>query len=79
MQQTKKSLLLALALLSGCPDGGNPDRDDPLRDLASPDLACFAAPVSHVEILNACTTAQSVDKRPVLPLLSADGTLPPLP
>ncbi len=79
MQQTKKSLLLALALLSGCPDGGNPDRDDTLRDLAASDLACFSAAVSHVEILNACTTAQSVDKRPVLPLLSADGTLPPLP
>lgn len=79
MQQTKNLLLLALALLSGCPDGGNPDRDDTLRDLAASDLACFSAPVSHVEILNACTTAQSVDKRPVLPLLSADGTLPPLP
>lgn len=40
MQKKKTSLLLALALLSGCPDGGNPDRDDTLRDLAASDLAC---------------------------------------
>jgi hypothetical protein len=29
--------------------------------------------------INACTNAQAVDVKPVLPLLTADGGLPPLP
>jgi hypothetical protein len=43
----------------------------------SPD--CFTNPMTHVEIINACTTAQEVDLMPVLPLLDMDGGLPPLP
>lgn len=40
---------------------------------------CFESPKTHVEIINACTDAEHVDKQPVLPLLNADGSLPPLP
>ncbi|HEY8086715.1 MAG TPA: hypothetical protein VIF09_02690 [Polyangiaceae bacterium] len=40
---------------------------------------CFANPTTYVEIINACTDAAFVDKKPVLPLLQPDGSLPPLP
>ncbi|HVK67040.1 MAG TPA: hypothetical protein VM694_21290 [Polyangium sp.] len=40
---------------------------------------CFSDPTSHVEIINACTDAEKVDKVVNLPLLNADGSLPPLP
>ena len=50
------------------------------RDLASPpDLGCYSNPQTHIEILNACTDSQSLDKTPRLPLARPDGTLPPLP
>jgi hypothetical protein len=71
-------LLLGCLCLAGCPeepaitvaDLGSPDPDD---------SACYARPSTHLEILNACTSAQSLSKQPVLPLLRPDGTLPPLP
>lgn len=44
---------------------------------AGPD--CFSKPTTHVEIINACTDAEKVDKIVNLPLLEPDGTLPPLP
>jgi hypothetical protein len=72
-------LLSSLAALAGCPDSSPTMNDPAATDLATPDLACIVHPQTHIEFLNACTTAQSVDKRPVLPLLRADGTLPPLP
>lgn len=40
---------------------------------------CYMNPMTHVEIINACTDAERVDKTPDLPLLGADGGLPPLP
>lgn len=40
---------------------------------------CFTNPMTHVEIINACTTADQVDKTPNLPLLGPSGELPPLP
>lgn len=40
---------------------------------------CYPNPTTYVEIINACTNAQKVDVMPVLPLLEADGGLPPLP
>lgn len=75
-----RTALCALALFAaGCPDMSGPTDTD--VDMAKPasDLGCYAKPRTHVELLNACTTAQSVDKQPVLPLLKSDGTLPPLP
>jgi hypothetical protein len=70
-----------LATQTGCPGDSGPANEDPPMDLgqSGTDLDCVKSPRTHVEILNACTTAQSVDKRPVLPLLRPDGTLPPLP
>jgi type IV pilus biogenesis protein CpaD/CtpE len=40
---------------------------------------CFLNPNTYLEIINACTDAEKVDKKPVLPLLGSDGKLPPLP
>jgi hypothetical protein len=41
---------------------------------------CFAGDAqTYDEIINACTTATKIDKHPTLPLLQADGGLPPLP
>ncbi len=39
---------------------------------------CVVNPKTHVEIINACTDASKFDKTPSLPLLLADGGLPPL-
>lgn len=44
-----------------------------------PDASCFTNPQTHLEIINACTTAEKVYKNPTLPLLQPDGGLPPLP
>ena len=82
-KSTSKNLRTALCALAifaaGCPDMSGPAASD--DDMAKPtaDFGCYAKPRTHVELLNACTTAQSVDKQPVLPLLKSDGTLPPLP
>jgi hypothetical protein len=57
------------------PEGG------PLPDGALPDGApsdCFMNPTTHLEIINACTDAVKITKNPILPLLLADGGLPPL-
>jgi len=42
-------------------------------------VSCIPSPKTHLEIINACTDAEVVDKQPELPLLLADGGLPPLP
>ncbi len=47
---------------------------------SSTPVNCFAGDAqTYVEIINACTTATKIDKHPTLPLLQADGGLPPLP
>jgi hypothetical protein len=47
---------------------------------ATPPVAdCFPAPKTYLELINACTDAEKVDKAEVLPLLGPDGGLPPLP
>lgn len=40
---------------------------------------CSMSPMTHLEIINACTDAEFVEKAVSLPLLNPDGTLPPLP
>jgi hypothetical protein len=40
---------------------------------------CVTNPRTHADIINACTDADKVDKKPELPLLLPDGGLPPLP
>jgi len=39
---------------------------------------CFDNPKTHEEIINACTDAAKIDKKPVLPRLGPNGELPPL-
>ena len=78
---------LLLALLTACGDTGSSGHDaavdggvdGTLVDADPMDASCFMNPQTHVEIINACTTAQAIDKHPVLPLLLPDGGLPPLP
>ncbi len=59
-------------------DGGTSDAATLDKDMSST-LDCYMNPTTHVEIINACTTAQALDVTPVLPLLEADGSLPPIP
>ena len=40
---------------------------------------CYLNPMTHLEIINACTDAVRITKNPTLPLLLTDGGLPPLP
>lgn len=77
--------LLLLATLAACPGAGGsssdagPDAGAVLDLAAPPDLGCYSNPQTHLEILNACTGSQALDKTPRLPLARPDGTLPPLP
>lgn len=40
---------------------------------------CFMNPTTHVQIINACTTAQAIDITPFYPSSAPGGTLPSLP
>jgi hypothetical protein len=67
--------LTALVLLSsacGASDTSTPDS-------GSGQATCVSNPTTSADLLNACTDAGFIDKKPVLPLLQADGGLPPLP
>jgi len=85
MRATRKTRALlfglSLAFAAGCSDDGGAKPKDAGVDAASgpPDAACFENPQTHAEIINACTNAQKVYKKPTLPLLNQDGTLPQLP
>ncbi|MDI3281856.1 hypothetical protein [Polyangium sp. 15x6] len=80
------SSLFVLVLLAGACGEDNPPAD-PSGSSSSSGAGgaggagpeCFTEPTSHVEIINACTDAEKVDKTVNLPLLNADGSLPPLP
>ncbi|MGE0398094.1 MAG: hypothetical protein AB7T06_15440 [Kofleriaceae bacterium] len=72
-----------LVFIAACGDDGAGPKDaaadGPPGDAGTPDADCFMNPQTHEEIINACTTAQKITKNPTLPLLNADGSLPPLP
>jgi hypothetical protein len=53
-------------------DGGQVGNDGGPSD-------CVMNPKTHEEIINGCTNAVKITKNPTLPLLLADGGLPPLP
>lgn len=77
-------IALVVATTAACADDPSPTADagtarDAGLDDAGSEPECYPTPTRHQELINACTTAQHVDKTPVLPLLNADGTLPPLP
>jgi hypothetical protein len=78
---------LALATLAAC---GNNSNNNASPDMAMPtggggDMAqetCSMNPMTNVELLNACTTAQTGDTAkdaPYFPSLAPNGNLPPLP
>lgn len=76
------------ALLVACSDSGNNGKDmgtgDDMEvkpDLSmteQPDLApaCFTNPTTHIMLINACTSADFVDKMPFYPTLAPNGQLP---
>ncbi len=76
------ALAFALIASSAATCGGDENNNSPD---AGPDVdappPCVMNPQSHTDLLNACTSAdvEKIDKKPVLPLLQANGTLPPLP
>jgi hypothetical protein len=72
-------MFAAILLASACGDDGETKKDAGVRDAGAPDASCFTNPMTHEEIINACTTAQKIYKNPTLPLLEPDGSLPPLP
>lgn len=92
---TKHTWLFAVTLLSlaACGDdapakkerdaGSEPAPDDePDAEVSEEDAGepdCYPEPKSYVQIINACTDAERVEKDPKLPQLLPDGTLPPLP
>jgi len=48
---------------------------------AAPDSGtkdCFENPKTHFELINACTDADRIDRKPTLTKLLVDGGLPPL-
>jgi len=76
--------VLPLVFAAACGENGNhgdtpKDAPAPQIDAGAPDASCFTDPHTYNEIINACTTAVKVPKTPNLPLLNADGSLPPLP
>lgn len=83
------AIVLTFGVWAACgDDGGGIDHDageDPEHDAdpgaldAGIDADCYVNPSTHHEIINACTTAQKIEKDPALPLQLADGGLPPLP
>lgn len=92
MTKTMLALVVALglgALVAACSDkssnngGGGGDMamsGGGGGDMAPP--ACSMNPMTHEELLNACTTAQTGDPNkdaPYFPSLAPNGNLPPLP
>ena len=77
----RAALSFALLAAFACDDAASdpPPRDAGTPDQGAPPPACVDDPTTHLEIINACTTATGVRKVAVTPLLRADGTLPPLP
>ena len=91
MKTIMKTLVVVGLLAAGCDDANNGNMDmGSAGDMAEekPDLtmgsqpdmapACSMNPMTHVEIINACTNADSVDKMPFYPTLAPNGQLPPL-
>ncbi len=83
-------LLMACGLMACGSSGNHASSTDMAMQQANPDMAeapgnpdlapaCFMNPTTHFELINACTTADFVDKMPFYPTLAPNGQLPPLP
>ena len=75
---------LAIVTVAACSDDTSAQMDmGGAPDLATGgsamDMGCFMNPTTHVQIINACTSAQSYDKTPFYPAAAPNGVLPPLP
>ena len=77
---------LALATLAACGGNGNSGTPDmAMQQQGGGDMTtggCVMNPMTAVELLNACTTAQTGDPAkdaPYFPSLAPGGNLPPLP
>ena len=64
---------------SDAPSGSTIDASIGPDAAPGPDAACYEDPRTYLQIINACTDADKIDRNPVLPLLNDDGSLPPLP
>jgi hypothetical protein len=81
------TVAMAGSLLVACDDSTAPNGQPDLSMEEKPDLSgspdggvtCVTNPMTHVEIINACTNADSYDKMPFYPTLAPNGTLPALP
>jgi hypothetical protein len=88
-----RALFIVLVLSAACDNKNNNNMTMPPADMAmpivlpdlstvaTPDLApaCVTNPMTHIELINACTNADFVDKMPYYPTLAPNGQLPPLP
>jgi hypothetical protein len=71
---------LALAFVACGGDDGQTRKDAGVpTDAGGPDASCFTNPTTHLEIINACTTAQKIYKNTHPALEGSDGSLPALP
>jgi hypothetical protein len=78
---------LALATLAACGDTTNNTSPDMAmmtggNDMTMMQPTCVMNPMTNVELLNACTAAQTGDPAkdaPYFPSLAPNGNLPPLP
>jgi len=73
-------LLVVLLTLTGCGSSTTADAGV-ASDAGAPDAGpgCSTNPTTHLELINACTSATAIVRTPNLPLLQADGGVPPLP
>ena len=72
--------IVVVALSLAACGGSNKNNGSP--DMAMAQAGCVMNPTTSVELLNACTTAQSGDPAkdaPYFPSLAPNGVLPPLP
>jgi len=78
-----KKLVFLVLFAASC---GDDPKQAPIDGTPPPDMmqapACFmGTPTTHDQIINACvdSSVTVIHKMPMLPLLNADGSLPPLP
>ncbi len=64
---------------AGVNDAGGVDAGGTDAGVADAGPGCVSHPTTHLEIINACTTAVAIVRTPTLPLLQSDGGVPSLP
>ncbi len=88
MTTIKLTFVTIVLAIAGCSSDSKATIDAPvIHEVdaaidAPPGADCFAGtPVTHEQIINACTDSSvtRIIKHPNLPLLNSDGSLPPLP